>query len=300
VFTSTASTTTLSASRLGEPIDLAAAARTYQRNRRRTDPNDRFHPVGDDIFPSVTGLIHAVLKSPGLEAWLLNGRLATYRQDLLQALSAAQTPQSIKSAVRDTPFPYRGRDMGNAAEIGTNVHRAIEWALKGEMGLEPGEMPDLGPIEADCFARWSAWWPTSGLKPLALEQQLVCRGCGYAGHADLIAEVEATGRQVVVDYKTSKAARGPASALPNLNGPAVFPDYYLQLAAYGHVARIPLGAIVRIGKDPDEDVEVTWVEDLPSIFPMFTNMLTMWRWLRGLSGHDTGTPPTGDHTLEGH
>jgi hypothetical protein len=265
-----------------QPIDLAAAAAIYRRSKRRVDPNDRFHQVGPATYPSVTGIIHAVLRSPSLDAWLLKGRVAAYRTDLIDTLSRAKTPKAAAWAIRECPFPLKGRDMGNAAEIGTAVHHAIEWALKGEMGLDPGPMPTLGPIEADCFARWSVWWATAGLRPLALEQELVCKACGFAGHADLIAEVVASGRQCILDWKTSKD---------------VYPDYRLQLSAYGHCSHIPLGGVVRIGKDPDEDVEVTWVDDLPALFPHFAALLSMWRWLRGLSGHDTGTPPTGDHAL---
>jgi hypothetical protein len=273
-------------SAIDEPIgliDLAAAARIYQRNQRRTDPNDRFHPVGDDIFPSVTGLIHAVLKSPGLEAWLLNGRIEAYQDDLLRASATAKTAEGLRRAIRDTRFPYRGKDQGDAAGIGTRVHAAIEWALRGEMGLEVGELPDLAETEADCFGRWGEWWATAGLRPLALEKELVCRACGYAGHADLIAERIVDGRPVVVDWKTSKA---------------VFADYRLQLSAYGHAEGVTDGLVVRIGKKPGEQVEEIWLDDLPAVFPLFTGLLTTWRWLRGLSGHDTGTPPTGDHTLE--
>jgi hypothetical protein len=269
-----------------EPIDQEALKEILARESRRVYQDDRFHPVGQDRYPSVTSVLGATLRAPALEHWKLKNALAAYRETVTNLLAGRDTKAAL-AMLQQVPLiarsAYSRRDgqQDDPAEIGTRLHKAIEWALRGELGQDLGRMPDLRPIDAGCFARWSEWWGTSGYRVLAVEVPLVCRACGFAGHADALVEEVSTGDPLVVDWKSSKEA---------------YASYRLQLAAYAHCSPpTRRGAIVRIGKNEDEDVEVHHLEDLSTLFPLFKSTLDLWRWQRALEGYDTGTEPTGDH-----
>ena len=258
-----------------EPIDMAAVERTLAK--ARTADGDRFHPVEDGAeYPSVTSVLSATLRAPALEHWKLKQALTAYRETVTNLLTGRETVKAALAMLQQIPLiarsPYarRAGHQDDAAEIGTRLHKAIEWALRGELGQDPGRMPDLRPIDAGCFARWSDWWATAGYRVLAVEVPLVCRACGFAGHADAFVEEVSTGDSLVLDWKTSKEA---------------YATYRIQLAAYAHCSpSTTRGGIVRIGKGEDEPVELTPLDDLPELYPLFRATLDLWRWQRRLDG----------------
>jgi hypothetical protein len=127
------------------------------------------------------------------------------------------------------------------------------------------------------------------LEPLAIERTVYCEVCGYAGTLDLYARV--SGVLTVLDWKRGKA---------------IYPEAFLQNAAYRHAATrrgMPSaqGMIVRLPKyqnDPAWEAmpvpEALTVED-------FRAALRLWRWQRRMAGQPEGDRPpsrSGNHPTE--
>ena len=134
------------------------------------------------------------------------------------------------------------KQMQKAAEIGTAVHQAVHFYLKGQT-----EMFDVPGVPGQiAFSAFLEWWKDSGLKAVRMEQPVWDKQDGYAGTIDLIAEHPEKGLGVI-DFKTSKS---------------VYDDHHLQVAAYLHAARnfadVKWAQIVRLPKtasDPGFEVK---------------------------------------------
>src|SRR5262249_4569544 len=121
------------------------------------------------------------------------------------------------------------RAKQQAATIGTAVHAGIEWHLRTQLGEDAGPAPSLPEAAVWAVESWKDWAQSVTLEPLAIERVVYCEDCGYAGTLDLYARVR--GRLTVVDWKT---------------GRAIYPEAFLQNAAYRHAAA-RLGLVVEQG-----------------------------------------------------
>ena len=190
---------------------------TYKTKKGDIKPTTLRQARANGWFPSVTTVLSTIAK-PGLESWKIRTALG----------DAFDNRPFANEDVRT----YIGRIMDKATQrgeaimdFGTNIHNAIELALKGG-GWEGSVMHPEGyeyelaefvnPV-AELFAD-NKW------KPVGLETVLV--GDGYAGTADCtyIAENE----YGIIDFKTTGDATKPERDL-------VRPEYPAQIAMY-HVA----------------------------------------------------------------
>jgi hypothetical protein len=161
--------------------------------------------------------------------------------------------------------------LKRAGNIGTAVHKMVEWTLKKEMGVAPGKQPILEEPEAQAaFAEWVKWRDGVDLAPGYLEMKVYSLRHGYAGTLDLFGYVD--GHLAVVDWKTGKG---------------IYPEALLQNAAYrealvelGH--DVPeLGVIVCLPKEKGDTMKIRKIPLAEGMkhFQRFLDVLRLWKFL---------------------
>lgn len=235
----------------------------------------RFYEIEDGVeLPSVTSILGCIGK-PALVNWAAN----TERELVVDASTAlygdlAGTPKMSAAAYRQTLITRLGhekahkRELAKAAEIGTQAHALIEWNLRRSLGQKVGEEPRVEGKALWAFMAAEDWIKAVHLKPLAMEQTVWSRTHSYAGTLDLLGEVN--GELAVCDFKTSKA---------------VYPESFLQVAAYAHAlaemghSSPRAGWIVRLPKvESDPAFEAVRVPDFGPLFETFLHVIEVWRW----------------------
>lgn len=130
-----------------------------------------------------------------------------------------------------------------AADIGTELHAAIERWILERLGRSVGPVPQLSEPALLAFMGFEDWAKSVSFQPLAAEIMVFDPYQGYAGTLDWIARIDGT--LTVGDWKTGKA---------------VYTEAYLQNAAYVSALRKQCrlgdepvqGAIVRFPKSLDD------------------------------------------------
>jgi hypothetical protein len=157
--------------------------------------------------PGVTSILGDGLPKPALITWAANAT-AEYATDNWEQLSA-KTPsvrlkelQGARYAVKDA-----------AANKGTAVHAIAEKLVAGE----EVDVPDELVGHAESYARFL---DDFSVQPVHVEFSVASYKWGYAGTADLIADVNYLGvkRRLLMDVKTNRSG--------------IFGDVAYQLAAY--------------------------------------------------------------------
>lgn len=189
------------------------------------------------LAPSVTTVLDVIAK-PQLDRWLDRREGAQREAAMRRACgallptAAGQPPTSAAGAGTEAPtqaaflraynealalVQAEARATLTAAQVGTLVHDAIAWALRSELGILAGDLPDLSASSeaATAFSAWSAWWETAGVRPVLVERFVYSVRHGFAGTLDFV--YEHGGRRWLLDWKT---------------GTRPYPTYYLQLRAY--------------------------------------------------------------------
>jgi hypothetical protein len=254
-----------------------------------------FAAEGND--PSVTTILSALAK-PALIGWAareerkmvanLAGNLYGRLFDLIEG---RVEPQKFTEMLTEELGKGAHRQLvEHAALVGSNVHKRIEWELKGEVGKErTPEAPVLISAQAvRSFEKWQDWRKSVNLKVIAIEKMLHSSLFGFGGTLDLLAEVDGTEagpdphdvgnpslvllpikRIVVIDFKTGKS---------------VYAEAFLQNTAY----RLALkeegiettgGIIVRLPKvEEDPEFDAVPVPDDPSLAPTFLALRVVYAW----------------------
>lgn len=166
------------------------------------------------------------------------------------------------------------KKMKEAADIGTQVHKRIEWELRGILGKKRSEEePSLDhPKAVRSYERWQEWCAVTRFKPLEIEIPVASQVFKFGGTADLLAEVNdpdlGPGIEVI-DWKTGKH---------------IYDEALLQNAAY----RVALkemgisndrGRIVRLPKEVnDPEFEAKLVPSLDEVIVPFLSLIPVWRW----------------------
>jgi hypothetical protein len=196
-----------------------------ERYRRRDTEKGRYYQVEEKLYPSVTNILDVISK-PALNKWI-----ADVEREMVLAAAAdiyaksngnhISRPAYI-AAVRTQAGKVRAaqKEMERAGKVGTQIHKLAEWSLRKEMGQSPGKQPKIGPEAQHGYTAWEEWRKSVNLKPLFIEQVVWSNEFGYAGTADLFAEVE--GVLTCIDWKSGKR---------------VYPEASLQNAAYRHAYR---------------------------------------------------------------
>lgn len=159
--------------------------------------------------PGVTTILGDGIPKPALVNWAANSTAdaAINRWDELAEMKPAQRLAALKSA------RYEEKDA--AANRGTQVHHFAEQLLAGQAVQVPDEI--AGHVEA--YARFLDEWQ---VRPVLVEFAVVSHRYGYAGTADLLADL--------TDPATGETFRTLADLKTNRSG--IFGETALQLAAY--------------------------------------------------------------------
>jgi len=245
--------------------------------KRENKAGARWYQIHDDKpeYPSVTTILQVIGK-PALIAWsakveremVTNASLGLYRD-------IHGTPLMSDMAYLNTLQTRLGKDRAHkkelekAADIGSQTHALIEWNLRASLMQEAGPSPRVTDKATWAFMAWEDRKKSVNLKPIWIEQTVWSDTYGYAGTMDLLAEVN--GKLTVVDWKTGKA---------------IYPESYLQNAAYRHALREmghgdPVqGIIVRLPKNTeDPEFEAKTVPESEAVlFEIFLHTFKLWKW----------------------
>lgn len=245
--------------------------------RHDTDKG-RFYETADGTFPSVTNIIESVLAKPALKFWAAN----VEREMVVQAAAelyqdAPASPKMSRMVYVNTLKQRLGKLRAHqkksqtALDIGGACHELVEWNVRRELGQEPGPEPRVPGEAAVAFAEYERWRQGVAFKPLRVEQKVWNAGAGYAGTLDILGEID--GELAIVDFKTSKA---------------VYPEFALQIAAYGEAVNamghgpVNRGFIVRLPKRVNDGFEIMEVPDFAVPYSVFLNLITVYKWRSSL------------------
>lgn len=243
-----------------------------KQNNTRSGRFYQVEEVGD--LPSVTTIL-SVISKPALINWA-----AKVEREMVLAVSSdlyIDAPTDTKMSrqawlatmqTRLGKAKAATKELARAAEIGTQAHALIEWTLLKELVSAPGPEPKISAKAGYAFAAWQKWRDSVKLKPILVEQVVWSKTYGYAGTMDLLAEVD--GKLTVVDWKTGKA---------------IYPEAFLQNAAYRHAIREmghanPVqGMVVRLPKlEGDPDFEVADAGNEITNLCTFMAAKELWAW----------------------
>jgi len=171
------------------------------------DAKHRYYWNGDGPLTSVTTALSVIAK-PALIAWAKGetAACAVRNVEIVQRMISESGPDRAVAWLRQTP-DYK-RDV--AADLGTRVHLLAEKIIAGE----PVE---LSEDEQPYVRQFMSFLDDVQPEFIHSERQIANLTVGYAGTLDAIVRVD--GYTALWDFKTSKGC---------------YPEYGLQLAAYGH------------------------------------------------------------------
>lgn len=163
----------------------------------------------------------------------------------------------------------QGKDMKAESRMamgtGSIAHFLIQCDL---MGWEPDLSKCDGMMVRSAqiaFKAYREWWAQAGLRPIAVEKQLVSHCYRFGGTIDLIA-VDKHEELTLVDFKTSSG---------------LWPEYSYQVAAYAELwqenyRRLPIQhlLLVRIDKEKGE-YETKQISDWKRYFEVFVACLRL-------------------------
>jgi len=228
-------------------------------------------------FPSVTTILSVVGK-PALINWAANvsrDQVLKVAADLYTAIR--NNPPMNKLTFEATLKQWLGKDkahekeLARAGDIGRQLHKRIEWIMRGELGQVTTKEPPLSTDAQKAFQQWVAWRSQVNLRPILVEQQVYSLEYGYAGMLDLYGEID--GELSVIDWKSGKA---------------IYPEHPLQNAAYrlafeemGH-GKVQTGHIIRLPKTKSDTFEVMRIgnDRFHRDFSVFLNVMRLWEYLQ--------------------
>jgi hypothetical protein len=234
----------------------------------------RFYEIDGMKYPSVTTIL-SIINKPALMNWAAKVEREMVLKVARELYEDSPIGSKMTTAAWNLTMDNRlgkekasSKELAKAGEIGSQVHKLIEWTLKGELCYEAGPSPKISDKAQWAFMAWEDWRRSVKLKPLYVEQVVYSKDFGYAGTLDLVAEVEEV--ITVIDWKTGKGVYGEA---------------HLQNAAYRHAFREmghgnpEQGLIVRLPKvETDPEFEVVKAKPEESQFRSFLDALTLWDW----------------------
>lgn len=238
-------------------------------------PQGRFYEIDGHAFPSVTHILNCIGK-PALINWAANQERTLVSEAAADLyLDLCKIPSAMPRAAYLTTLQGRlgkmkahQRELARASEIGTMVHSLIEWNLRRSLGQVVGPEPRVVDDAQWAFMAWQDWATSVNLKPRFIEQTVFSRVHGYAGTADLVADVN--GVPTLIDFKTGKAIYAEAH-LQNV-------AYQVALAEMGHQP-VQTGLIVRLPKlQSDPAFEVAPVPPTSELLPVFLAVKAVWVW----------------------
>jgi hypothetical protein len=221
----------------------------------------RYYRCPDGVFPSVTTVLKVLgLSREGLIQWAVNlereACLAAFVATVEQSIdhngmvSVANSEAFARLVESKLGFERaHAKALTKAGDIGTQVHKRIQWFLAYSVNGQVGPCPTMSEEATRAYVSFTDWWARANLKPLRVEQPVWHDdfskhtkdfSLGYAGTIDLIAE-DSEGNVDVYDFKSAKG---------------VYLEHHLQVRAYVEAARkwapIRTGKLIRLPKTVDD------------------------------------------------
>lgn len=169
-------------------------------------------------IPGVTTVL-GVIEKPAIRQWAVD-QTAAYASANIDALLNRTATEGFgflrfyhkrKPDLSDPVRSYHQGVLDDAAELGTAIHKFIEYDLAGL------PLPVIDSAEMDeMVGAWQDFKWEHSVKPLMIEATVVNRELGYAGTLDLLAEVD--GVPSIVDIKSARNT---------------WPEHWAQQAALG-------------------------------------------------------------------
>lgn len=204
----------------------------------------RGYRVDGEYYPRITTILDAAAK-PQLVAWKVRTALERAKQELSKwnGQTIQLTQEWIDALIAEAAKEPE-KVAGEAADIGTRTHEAIDKIIRGQ---EPEIDHEIEP-GVNAFLEWHS---TSGIKLEPGEIKVASKRYGYAGTMDGIGR---RGKDLVLlDWKTSSGIYGGS--------------YAWQLAAYANAWEEMTGEaakeawVVRFSKDPEGELEKRRAKD---------------------------------------
>jgi len=221
-----------------------------------------------NLLPSVTTII-GILDKPQLTKWKM--------REAAKAAIAIPGPQGEEPLDRfaDRAIEHAMSQVGEAADLGTKIHNAIENLMRGS-AEEPSE--ELRPYVKPVLD----WMRQVGVKVTHSEIVLVNAVHGFAGRVDaLFTWGDAFGKLGILDFKTKKTKEGEKVE--------AYDEHLLQLAAYaathygaGQLQHVVAANLFISSTEPGRlEVVKHDKEKMVAAYEAFTQMCAVWRFRKG-------------------
>lgn len=236
----------------------------------------RFYRIVSEL-PSVTTVIGDTKnKADVLVPWAVR-KLRERVHDVAVGTVLGTTVPSVEAgvalltAIASDPAEEEASASRN---FGTAVHKWIESYCLGIITERGATAVPLDPYERGATDAFLEWADKVEMVPIAVEREVSCVQCGYAGRVDLYAwtGTKAKRARTIVDLKTSKR---------------VYPEHLLQVAAYQHAGSrsgLPneAGLVLRLPRGPGATWQAVPVPTLDH--GVFLGAIRLWRWYRDQEG----------------
>ena len=166
---------------------------------------------------------------------------------------------------KENPHLNSTRDyVDDLANIGKCAHALIEVYLTGK----PQDMGDFTPRTREAaavpFSKFMDWTKGKTIKVIACERVVISDRHRYGGTLDVLADID--GVRTVLDFKTGKA---------------IYPEMFLQLAAYAEAVkergeRVDAIRILQIGRVGDEGFSERAMTEWSNQFNAFLALRTLY------------------------
>lgn len=239
------------------------------------DPGPHVYRVKNTGVPVIsTTTVTRIIAKEALKLWAV-AETVKYL-DLHWDPRRKYTPQAKKALLKAAKRSYKNISE-EALSVGSEVHGWIENFCRAKMaGKDTADLPKSGQANSACQA-FVEWFQEHDVEILAVEKKVYSKKYGYSGTYDIKANVD--GLLTLIDIKTSSA---------------IWPEYFLQLAAYvqadeeeqqylvdtnrkTEVEHYERGMIVRVPKD-GSSFEVQSTVLLDDLFEAFSACLVLQQW----------------------
>lgn len=214
-------------------------------------------------LPSVSTVL-SILSKPQLDNWKM-------RQVAMAAITKPRDPeQPLDDKYLDTIIADAFKQVGDAADLGTSIHKAIEQWGRGE--AYAAEL--FGYVEGV-----KKLVEAQGIAFDAHELRLASVEHGFAGTTDAAYHIPGTPRRGILDFKSRKS--DPKYPMTPWDGqPTQIAAYHM--AHYGEIRDDDMGINVFISTTEPGRVEHAWypAHQLREEWETFQHLLAVWRALK--------------------
>lgn len=213
------------------------------------------------LYPSITSIL-GVMEKETLKRW-------QFRQIAFAASRQPIEPNESEDYFIERVMTNAFQVTSDAADLGTQIHAAIEAKLAGEH-FDPNMDTYVDPA--------LEWLDESMIEAVELEKVVVDRENGFAGTCDYIGRA-ANGTPIVLDWKSRKTK--PGAAVKSWDGQMMQIAGYAK-AYWGQNVNVA-GANVVISTTEPGRVEVIRYtpRQLNKAYQALTQLCAVWRYIKG-------------------